>query len=66
MPNFAVFSSSFPGINFHTMTVGVNKVRRIDAGHSLLEPGFGLATEWLWHWEDEFGQWNTYASPVST
>lgn len=64
-PNPAVFSFSVPCIRFDTMTKGSNKVRRIDAALSLLEPGFSFATEWLWYWEDEFGKWNTYASPVS-
>lgn len=54
--NTAVFSSSYPCINFDTMTRGPDKVRRIDAG----------STEWLWYWEDEFGKWNMYASPVGS
>uniref|UniRef100_H3CN79 Si:ch73-252i11.1 n=1 Tax=Tetraodon nigroviridis TaxID=99883 RepID=H3CN79_TETNG len=52
-PKQTYSSSSFPCINFDTMTRGPDKVRRIDAG----------STEWLWYWEDEFGKWNMYASP---
>lgn len=58
-------SSSSPRVTFDRMTCGFHKARRISTCNSLLEPDFSLATEWLWYWEDEFGKWNLYASPVS-
>lgn len=63
--SFAVFSSSYPPVDFDTMTRGPNKVRRLSTINSLLEPTFILTTEWVWYWEDEYGKWNAYASAVS-
>ncbi|XP_068162924.1 protein mono-ADP-ribosyltransferase PARP12 isoform X2 [Antennarius striatus] len=56
--------SSGPFVYFDTMTCGPDKlkVRRLSTANSLLEPTFIFTTEWVWYWEDEFGNWNMYAS----
>ncbi|XP_026182494.2 protein mono-ADP-ribosyltransferase PARP12 [Mastacembelus armatus] len=51
-----------PSVHFDTMTRGTNKVRRLSTINSLLQPTFIHTTEWAWYWEDEFGNWNLYAS----
>uniref|UniRef100_A0A8C3AUB6 Si:ch73-252i11.1 n=1 Tax=Cyclopterus lumpus TaxID=8103 RepID=A0A8C3AUB6_CYCLU len=56
------YSGGFPPVNFDTMTHGSGKVRRLSTTNSLLEPTFIHTTEWVWYWEDESGNWNTYAS----
>ncbi|CAL8385537.1 unnamed protein product [Boreogadus saida] len=51
---------------FETMTRGLQKVRRLSSISSVLQPTSILATEWLWYWEDENGNWNQYDSPPNS
>ncbi|KAM6895700.1 protein mono-ADP-ribosyltransferase PARP12-like [Xenentodon cancila] len=54
--------SSSPAVYFDSMTCGQKKVRRLSTLSSLVKPNFILTTNWLWYWEDEYGEWNLYAS----
>ncbi|XP_078138058.1 protein mono-ADP-ribosyltransferase PARP12-like [Centroberyx gerrardi] len=56
------YSSRSQTVCFDTMTCGPNKVRRLSTASSVLHPTFVLTTVWVWYWEDEFGNWNLYAS----
>ncbi|XP_071371283.1 protein mono-ADP-ribosyltransferase PARP12-like [Centroberyx affinis] len=56
------YSSRSQTVCFDTMTCGLNEVRRLSTASSVLHPTFVLTTEWVWYWEDEFGNWNLYAS----
>ncbi|XP_042560820.1 protein mono-ADP-ribosyltransferase PARP12-like [Clupea harengus] len=44
------------------MTCGPHEVRRLSTAPSVLMPDFILTTEWLWYWEDEYGEWVPYSS----
>ncbi|KAM6895699.1 protein mono-ADP-ribosyltransferase PARP12-like [Xenentodon cancila] len=54
--------SNRPSVHFDTMTYDERKVRRLSTLNSVVESRFVLTTEWLWYWEDEFGNWNLYSS----
>ncbi|XP_030575639.1 protein mono-ADP-ribosyltransferase PARP12-like isoform X2 [Archocentrus centrarchus] len=56
------YSSTSPAVHFETMTCGSDKVRRLSTENSVIEPTYIHTTEWLWYWEDEFGEWNMYSS----
>ncbi|XP_035466930.1 protein mono-ADP-ribosyltransferase PARP12 isoform X2 [Scophthalmus maximus] len=56
------YSGCNPPVHFDMMTCGLNNVRRLSTCSSLVEPSFILTTEWVWYWEDEFGNWKPYAS----
>ncbi|KTF77707.1 hypothetical protein cypCar_00039783 [Cyprinus carpio] len=49
-------------VYFDTMTQGSHSVRRLSTVPSVLQPTFILTTEWIWYWEDEFGNWIQYAT----
>lgn len=57
-----IYSSGRFPVCFDTMTQGCVAVRRLSTVSSVLQPSFILTTEWLWFWEDEFGNWIQYAS----
>uniref|UniRef100_UPI003AABFE8B protein mono-ADP-ribosyltransferase PARP12-like n=1 Tax=Centroberyx gerrardi TaxID=166262 RepID=UPI003AABFE8B len=59
------YSHGSQTVFFDTMTCGPNEVRRLSTASSVLHPTFVLTTEWVWYWEDEFGNWNLYASATS-
>ncbi len=52
-------------VYFDTMTQGSHSVRRLSTVPSVIQPTFILTTEWIWSWEDEYGNWIQYASAVS-
>ncbi|XP_071371284.1 protein mono-ADP-ribosyltransferase PARP12-like [Centroberyx affinis] len=56
------YSSRSQTVCFDTMTCGPNEVRRLSTASSVRHPTFVLTTKWVWYWEDEFGNWNLYAS----
>nr|XP_055046734.1 protein mono-ADP-ribosyltransferase PARP12 [Misgurnus anguillicaudatus] len=56
------YSSGMPAVSFDTMTRGSQSVRRLSTVSSVIQPTFILTTEWLWYWEDEFGNWIQYAT----
>ncbi|NWW98954.1 PAR12 polymerase, partial [Caloenas nicobarica] len=48
-------------ICFLNMRCGFEKVRRLSTASSVTKPPhFILTTEWIWYWEDEYGQWQEY------
>ncbi|XP_058842381.1 protein mono-ADP-ribosyltransferase PARP12-like [Acipenser ruthenus] len=55
-------SSSYPPVDFLTMTQGAAKVRRLSTVSSVTRPDFILTTAWTWYWQDEFSQWMEYAA----
>ncbi|KAI7792031.1 hypothetical protein IRJ41_020260, partial [Triplophysa rosa] len=55
-------SSGVQVVNFDTMTRGPQPVRRLSTVPSVLQPTFILTTEWIWHWEDEYGNWIQYGT----
>uniref|UniRef100_A0A667WTG9 Si:ch73-252i11.1 n=1 Tax=Myripristis murdjan TaxID=586833 RepID=A0A667WTG9_9TELE len=59
------YSRGVEPVCFDTMTRGSSAVRRLSTASSVLHPDFVLTTEWLWYWEDEFGNWNQYASATA-
>ncbi|XP_042577474.1 protein mono-ADP-ribosyltransferase PARP12-like [Cyprinus carpio] len=56
------YSSGMNPVYFDTMTQGSHSVRRLSTVPSVLQPTFILTTEWIWYWEDEFGNWIQYAT----
>ncbi|KAL1275251.1 hypothetical protein QQF64_034874 [Cirrhinus molitorella] len=56
------YSSGTNPVYFDTMTQGCQTVRRLSTVSSVLQPTFILTTEWIWHWEDEYGNWIQYAT----
>ncbi|KAI4891780.1 hypothetical protein NFI96_017338 [Prochilodus magdalenae] len=56
------YSSGLDPVYFDTMTRGCYAVRRLSTVSSVVQPSFILTTNWLWYWEDEFGNWIQYAS----
>uniref|UniRef100_A0A667WUD2 Poly (ADP-ribose) polymerase family, member 12a n=1 Tax=Myripristis murdjan TaxID=586833 RepID=A0A667WUD2_9TELE len=56
------YSRGVEPVCFDTMTRGLRAARRLSTASSVLHPDFVLTTKWLWYWEDEFGNWNQYAS----
>ncbi|XP_058630360.1 protein mono-ADP-ribosyltransferase PARP12-like [Onychostoma macrolepis] len=56
------YSSGMNPVYFDTMIQGSLSVRRLSTVSSVLQPTFILTTEWIWHWEDEFGNWIQYAT----
>ncbi|XP_037552134.1 protein mono-ADP-ribosyltransferase PARP12-like [Nematolebias whitei] len=56
------FSSGNPPVYFDTMRCGERKVRRLSTPNSVSEPDSLYTTEWLWYWQDDFGQWNLYGT----
>ncbi|KAM4615599.1 protein mono-ADP-ribosyltransferase PARP12-like [Polymixia lowei] len=59
------YSRGTQPVCFDTMTCGLNKARRLSTISSVVQPNFILTTEWVWYWEDEFGNWNQYASATA-
>ncbi|XP_048011929.1 protein mono-ADP-ribosyltransferase PARP12-like [Megalobrama amblycephala] len=57
-----LYSSGITPVCFDTMTQGPRTVRRLSTVSSVVQPNFILTTEWLWYWEDEFGNWIQYAT----
>ncbi|XP_065713918.2 protein mono-ADP-ribosyltransferase PARP12-like [Patagioenas fasciata] len=48
-------------ICFLNMRCGFEKIRRLSTASSVTKPPhFILTTEWIWYWEDEYGQWQEY------
>ncbi|KAK2539657.1 poly [ADP-ribose] polymerase 12, partial [Columba guinea] len=48
-------------ICFLNMCCGFEKIRRLSTASSVTKPPhFILTTEWIWYWEDEYGQWQEY------
>uniref|UniRef100_A0A8C2AQM1 Si:ch73-252i11.1 n=1 Tax=Cyprinus carpio TaxID=7962 RepID=A0A8C2AQM1_CYPCA len=56
------YSSGMNPVYFDTMTQGSHSVRRLSTVPSVLQPTFILTTEWIWYWEDEYGNWIQYAT----
>ncbi|XP_016307641.1 poly [ADP-ribose] polymerase 12 isoform X1 [Sinocyclocheilus anshuiensis] len=56
------YSSGMNMVYFDTMTQGCYSVRRLSTVPSVLQPTFILTTEWIWYWEDEYGNWIQYAT----
>ncbi|XP_016117317.1 poly [ADP-ribose] polymerase 12-like [Sinocyclocheilus grahami] len=56
------YSSGMNPVYFDTMTQGCYSVRRLSTVPSVLQPTFILTTEWIWYWEDEYGNWIQYAT----
>ncbi|XP_073694886.1 protein mono-ADP-ribosyltransferase PARP12-like [Garra rufa] len=56
------YSSGINPVYFDTMTQGCYHVRRLSTLSSVLQPTFILTTEWIWFWEDEYGNWIEYAT----
>ncbi|XP_052410215.1 protein mono-ADP-ribosyltransferase PARP12-like [Carassius gibelio] len=56
------YSSGMKPVYFDTMTQGSQIVRRLSTVSSVLQPSFILTTEWIWYWEDEYGNWIQYAT----
>ncbi|XP_051546598.1 protein mono-ADP-ribosyltransferase PARP12-like [Myxocyprinus asiaticus] len=56
------YSSGINPVYFDTMTRGLHSVRRLSTVPSVIQPTFILTTEWLWYWENEFGNWIQYAT----
>ncbi|XP_067284558.1 protein mono-ADP-ribosyltransferase PARP12-like [Pseudorasbora parva] len=57
-----IYSSGMNPVCFDTMTQGPHIVRRLSTIPSVVQPNFILTTEWLWYWEDEYGNWIQYAT----
>ncbi|RXN08119.1 poly [ADP-ribose] polymerase 12-like protein [Labeo rohita] len=55
-------SSGINPVHFDMMSQGCYSVRRLSTVPSVLQPTFILTTEWIWYWEDEFGNWIQYAT----
>ncbi|KAA0720849.1 Poly [ADP-ribose] polymerase 12 [Triplophysa tibetana] len=55
-------SSGVQVVNFDMMTRGPQPVRRLSTVSSVVQPTFILTTEWIWHWENEFGNWIQYGT----
>ncbi|KAL7638080.1 UNVERIFIED_CONTAM: hypothetical protein RMT77_011705 [Armadillidium vulgare] len=62
-----IFLSNSLEVDFDNMTItwnGANyKMRRLTT-ESDVKKSVGLATRWLWYWEDDFGSWNFYNNAI--
>ncbi|XP_051544403.1 protein mono-ADP-ribosyltransferase PARP12-like isoform X2 [Myxocyprinus asiaticus] len=56
------YSSGINPVYFDTMTQGPHSVRRLSTVPSVIQPTFILTTEWIWYWENEYGNWIQYAT----
>ncbi|XP_072309640.1 protein mono-ADP-ribosyltransferase PARP12-like [Eucyclogobius newberryi] len=54
-------SATCPSVCFETMRSGQSRVRRLSTLNSVVKPNYSHTTDWLWHWEDDSGQWHQYA-----
>ncbi|KAL7638083.1 UNVERIFIED_CONTAM: hypothetical protein RMT77_011708 [Armadillidium vulgare] len=62
-----IFLSNSLEVDFDKMTItwkGANyKIRRLST-ESDVKKSVGLATRWLWYWEDDLGSWNFYNNAI--